>query len=307
MDDFDIIREKLDSYCEQPDDKVWEGLEKRLDAGTLSSVAARRGKRTVWLRVGSYALAAVAACLAVVFAIIRRPSPPVEPFNRDVIAESVPAVRIQTVPTPEKIAEEYSVSFYSSSLPQSSGAIQVHGEGQEKEPEQEQENTSSINKIMLEGDSVRKEDGSGRKPAGYPKEWDYGEEKEKRTEPLLSVLSVNSNLGAGLGSNSFSYDGGAMFVSPSDGPSSASASLTQIGAGSYSMPLTFGAQVQMSLGRVALGTGLTYTYLHSEYPAMVNLEKFTVRNNVSYLGLPVILYYNFIKQPSLNVYGNFGG
>lgn len=307
MDEFDRIKDKLDSYGEMPEERVWNTLEKRLDAASPVKAASRRPL----FRTLGYAAAAVAACLLVVFAIVWNPR---TSTSTDSLVVAEPAQEAEEVTVIDSPAGVQAVAENIAKAPVKPAAVEPAAEtAVPAAVDIEKENTSS--NIIVEESAVSTADSGKETPdaasetvtgSAYPEDWDR-EEPEGGDEALLSVVSVHSNLGAGLGGNSFTYDGGAMFVSPSDGSSQTSTAITQTGAGNYNMPLTFGAQVQLRFGKLGVGTGLMYTYLHSEYPALVNLEKFTVKNDVSYLGLPVALSYDFFRNDRFSFYGNIGG
>jgi hypothetical protein len=304
MDEFDDIRKKLDSYGEQPDEKVWKGIEARLD---------KTAKPSWWRRPVCWT-AAAAACLTAAFFIFRKPEPALIPLKgsetQQVAVVEGPSSKEDDTSLNQNNTSSLSAESVKKSLASASLSATAPADGpvslQETAPSAEavpaREQTASNAPVSKE----KTEEAAAPKKSAYPKEWDEPDEVKGYVFPT-SLIAVNSNVGAGLGSNSFSYDGGAMFVSAKDGSYPQSVSVVQMGAGKYSMPLTFGAQAQVSFGNFAIGAGLSYTYLHSEYPALVNQAKYTVDNNVSYLGIPVTVYYHFIKQPRFSIYGNLGG
>lgn len=321
MDEFDKIGKMLDSYGEQPDEKVWKGIEARLD----------KAARPSWWRRPVYWATAAAACLTAAFFIFRKPEPALMPLkgsetqqlavvkgpsstnddtsltqnntsslSAESVKKSLASVSRKSISSKHAAASGKSASL--SATAPAEGPVSLQETAPSDESVSPREQTAPNAPVSKE----KAEEAAAPKKSAYPKEWDEPDEVKGYVFPT-SLIAVNSNVGAGLGSNSFSYDGGAMFVSAKDGSSARSISVEQMGAGKYSMPLTFGAQAQVSFGNLAIGAGLSYTYLHSEYPALVNQAKYTVDNNVSYLGIPVTVYYHFIKQPRFSIYGNLGG
>jgi hypothetical protein len=368
MDEFDDIRKKLDSFEEQPDENVWQGISSRLDAARPASsrrdaantvAPARAAKPSWWRRPASWAVAA-AACLTVALLVFRKPESVMAPQTAKTLASApatsapapqAPATANTTSQAPATAfaAQQASVGTastssaskhvtvvrsHSANLASASGhASQAAASNSASKSTTDQnssadgqnlaltssensaastetsaskkDNTSLYNNTSRE--SARKDESGSFSGTAYPKEWDQPDVEEELYSFPSTLIAVNSNFGAGLGGNTFSYNGAAMFVSAKNGSNGEDLSVTQMGAGSYYMPLTFGAQAQVSFGKLSIGAGLSYTYLHSEYPALVNKEKFTVKNNVSYLGIPVNLYYSFIKESRFILYGNIGG
>ena len=325
MDEFDNIRKMLDSYGEKPDDKVWKGIESQLDRIAVPSdkgVQPKKAAKPSWWRRPVYWATAAAACLAAAFFIFRKPESAIVPINGNdtqkvSVVEGPSSTQVDTslyqnntsslsaksVRKGIASASRKSVSSTASDALQSTVLNEGPVSLQDSVPSSVSPKEQAASEVPSSSDEQAS---SPSRKAAYPKDWDEPDEVKEYVFPT-TLIAVNSNVGAGLGSNSFTYAGGAMFVSAKDGSSAQSISVEQMGAGKYSMPLTFGAQAQVSFGNFAIGAGLSYTYLHSEYPALVNQAKYTVNNNVSYLGIPVTVYYNFIKQPRLSIYGNLGG
>lgn len=132
--------------------------------------------------------------------------------------------------------------------------------------------------------------------------WIYEEEE---TAARGAVIGVSSNLVA-VGGGSF-VSSGQQYMPGSD--MIVQQGITPITKPSFAIPLTFGLQVQFPLNdRFAIGTGLTYTYLQSSFQALIdNSVQGLVDQKLHYLGIPVSLYVNVLKNNHFACYVSAGG
>ena len=74
-------------------------------------------------------------------------------------------------------------------------------------------------------------------------------------------------------------------------------------------PLSLGLEFKARLANhFYIGSGLTYSYLVSQYDILVDKQLFEgAYNQLHYLGIPLTLSYNFIDTRYLGVYGSVGG
>ena len=77
---------------------------------------------------------------------------------------------------------------------------------------------------------------------------------------------------------------------------------------SYSLPLNFALGVNYKINDyLSIGTGLSYSFLHSKYNGTVNMVNYTIKQNVHYIGIPVNLYVNLGSTGKLDFYAAAGG
>lgn len=75
----------------------------------------------------------------------------------------------------------------------------------------------------------------------------------------------------------------------------------------YSMPLTFGLQGQLELSRrVALGSGINYSLLVSNYEEVTPTSRLDVQQSLHYLGIPLNIYINLFENSGLKLYVTTG-
>lgn len=308
----DLLKEKLSAYGEEIPD-VWAGIE--------SGLARRR--RWVVLRRASYAAVAAAACLVGGLFLFGRGA---GNGAGSVVAaqEQVAEVRVpEESPEPsagirgtEAADEVAPIEEQIKSFVKSSSVAQV-----EVSPAQD------VLSAQPEPDIVRQDSGTGVSevsevseaaqesrllteadlPAGF---WDEEEPVKKSTHTFLSILS---NLSAGASDEALSriYKGGVPMHSASQtGNGNAASGVVPVSSSpSFDMPLAFGVQARVPLGKgFSAGFGLNLTYLVSQYDALVNsVYHAGVYNQLWYVGIPVNLYYNIFDTPEFGAYAFVGG
>ena len=309
------LKERLDTYTEAAPD-VWEGI--------AAGLAARR-RRVVFRRV-SFAVAAAAACLVAGILIFRdpvpapqpaapeqtaqaQPAPAVAPAPVDVapIAEQVaaftqhqsvaaarPRVNVrQTVPaSPETVATPETVTE-PAEAPPATPAAEVQ-QAQEEQPAVQPAETKQLGQEDL--------------PAGY---WDRPDPDEVRTRNAhTSQISILSNLTAVASEKAMNGGLGPKHSSSQSGSKQPTGQFEPVGGTpKFFTPLSVGLQLKTRLAdRLYLGTGLSYSYIVSQYDLLVDKQLFTgAYNQLHYLGIPLTLSYNFVDTRSLGVYGTIGG
>lgn len=76
----------------------------------------------------------------------------------------------------------------------------------------------------------------------------------------------------------------------------------------YSLPLNFAVGVNYKVSNLlTIGSGVSYSYLHSKYNGLINGRYFDIKQGVHYIGIPVNLYFNLGSINSLDFYAATGG
>lgn len=92
------------------------------------------------------------------------------------------------------------------------------------------------------------------------------------------------------------------YVAPSSAPR-----IEQVSETTYSLPLNFGIQAHYKINNlITVGTGFTYTYLHSKYDGLINKKPYKIKQGIHYIGVPVNAYFNIIDSKYFYFYGNTG-
>lgn len=77
---------------------------------------------------------------------------------------------------------------------------------------------------------------------------------------------------------------------------------------SYSLPLNFTVGVTYKINNyLSIGSGLSYSYLHSKYNGSVNMVNYSIKQDVHYVGIPLNLYVNLGSTGNLDFYAATGG
>lgn len=123
-------------------------------------------------------------------------------------------------------------------------------------------------------------------------------------------VGLASTLQGGLSGGSNNYNPMAS-VSSSDGAifQVGERSLQPLTVPTHHFPLTLALQAQWSLSQDwMIGTGLSYSRLHSQYEALHNNQlQVDVDQVLHYLGIPVFVNYSILCNQRLNVYASLGG
>lgn len=322
--EFDrILKERLEGYVETAPD-VWEGIEKGL--------AARR-RRIVARRV-SFALVAAAASLVAAFFIFRdpvpasRPEAPVQIAQTDPVQEEQPSAPQLPDDGIAPIAQQAAAFVKKNALAQAAPASPVKvqesasepaGEEQPEErietvPEQEQEAVQNQEQEPVQPQGAQDEPKLGEEdlPADF---WTREEASASGTREHTSQISILSNL------TTVASEGDKILGAPSS-HSSSQAGASDASSTGYSnveplsdgnvkffSPVSLGIQFKTAVAdHLYLGTGLSYSYLVSQYDMLVDKQLFSgAYNQLHYLGIPLNLSYNFVDTKSLGVYASVGG
>lgn len=84
--------------------------------------------------------------------------------------------------------------------------------------------------------------------------------------------------------------------------------IEQVSGVSYSLPLNVAVGLNYKISdHLSIGTGLSYSFLHSKYDGKVNMTTYSIKQSVHYLGIPVTLFVNLGSSGNLNFYAATGG
>lgn len=84
--------------------------------------------------------------------------------------------------------------------------------------------------------------------------------------------------------------------------------IEQVSGVSYSLPLNFALGVNYKINNyLSVGTGISYSYLHSKYDGRINMTNYSIKQSVHYVGIPVNLYVNLGSTGNLDFYAATGG
>ena len=305
--DFDRkLRSKLESHTEQVDSYVWEGIEGRLN----------RIKRMKVMRRVSFYTVAAAACLLVGIFVFRGGEETVD-LNLTKIAQVSQETSVNEIkPMAEQIREIESKTadlvspVQISKESEEEGGIPVIAVQKETKKETEQETEEKVVKESEVKVEVKKEvQKDGKKELDkYSSLSDWEESVSVNTKRHTSLLAISSNISSIASENSFILDLGPAHTSSQTGEVAGSG-IIPVSESVYSIPVSFGLQFKTAISRnFYIGSGLTYTFLHSRYDAIINKELFQgLSSQLHYIGIPVNFYYNFLNSNKVNAYANGGG
>lgn len=315
--EFDrIIKDRLEGYSEEAPD-VWAAIQKR--------GASRRRWRVV--RRTAAATAAAAACLAAGLFLFRDGEPrtggpsPVAQAEAPVIESS----------QPEVISMEEQVSALAGR-----GVTALAAEPVRKpaaaftpaEPVKPAEQTAEVpaedapqTELLTAEQPATPVQESAESPAAPAEDhlltsedipesfWNEEEPGKSFLSEHTSQISILSNISSVAHEGTFIYENGPMHSSSQLGlPQANGAVLPMDNAPKFFAPVALGLQFKAGLtDRLSVGAGVSYSYLVSQYDALVNMERFEgLYSQLHYVGVPVNLYWNFVNTGSLGVYVSAG-
>lgn len=311
--EFDrLLRSRLEGAVEPAPD-VWEGIEAGLT----------RRRHAVIFRRFSVAAAAVAAGLALALLVLpdqeagrqtRVPATVHAQAEAPAIEASVksPEAVSDVAPIARQIASFTKNQVTAQAVPPkqaqaapSAAAIQEIPEAQEAEEAQQAPEIQEALHIPEAEDGLLSE---SEIPAGY---WEALEDEDSRASRKrhTSQISILSNITA------VSSEGNLVNkVFPQYAPSQTGGKATsQVEPVSESpkfySPVSFGVQVKIPIvSRLSVSTGLSYSYLVSQYDMLVDKVRYDgAFNQLHYLGVPLYLSWDFIQTRHLAFYASAGG
>lgn len=311
-----IIKERLEGYTEEAPD-VWAAIQK--------GVASRRRWRVV--RRAAVATAAAAACLTAGLFIFKGEDPDILNNTPSLVAESV-SQSLAEESQPEILPMEEQVSALAdrgvtalAAAPVSKTAPVVTP----AEPVREEKvaevavavDTPAASEEISQPAAVEQETpvqesagDSGLTSADIPESFWNEEEDHSLFSEHTSQISILSNISSVASEGSFIYDNGPMHSSSQQGQSQASSSVRPVQKNpKFFAPVALGLQFKAGItDRFAVGAGVRYTYLVSQYDALVDMERFNgLYSQLHYVGIPVNLYWNFVNTDSFGAYLSAGG
>ena len=138
---------------------------------------------------------------------------------------------------------------------------------------------------------------------------DFWREDTPDSRTHTSQISILSNLTTVASDDDLIYKAAPMHSSSQTGNRAASAVEPVSGSPKFFSPLSLGLQLTLPLtDRFSVSSGLTYTYLVSQYDMLVDKVRYDgAYNQLHYLGIPVSLSCHFVQTPSFGFYASAGG
>ena len=308
------VKELADSYAEAPDIDVWDGIESGL----------RRRKWTVLLRRAASLSAAAAALFGLFVAVSRQDFSNGPEHGVIAVAEmpepesgtgmsAVGAVHAGPVltPVPEVTAGVVSVSERQALRP-----VRV------SLPKPE-DVFSGTDVAEGEDDTSDRISGVGAVRSDKPSIYDY----ENVRPDYIAMVSEVPEMPEARKRSSFSLDASGH-LSPTDATGNVDFSLpsyswgmgeASVGEGMGSIydirhyfPVSVGLELKYSFlnDRLGVGLGVNYTFLISDYQALVSMSSArfqgSVRQSIHYIGVPLNLYVTILSGKRLSFYANAG-
>lgn len=310
-----LAKSLLENAQEEVPVHVWDGV-----AGGLDRIAARKKAVIVWWRRAAVAAAVAAAVvIGVIFNWNENPQLSPAAADSDMIA----------VITPQETSEpnETLPSRYIAQAEEVTAAAQQRHISVKDVVEEKMTEIVAEDVIVNEDKHETAETASQKHQPKDVETFDshynhemggifFDDEPQRQRKPVAIVLSGIA------GTNNSQNPNGR--VNPMKRPSVSSAP-TKTGieqtstTSTYGVPLSFGAGAMIEFApRWSVGVGLNYTLLTRKFYGKytkVNPEPKTadvqissdIRNNQSYIGIPVNVFYNIVNQKHLNFYAYAGG
>lgn len=138
---------------------------------------------------------------------------------------------------------------------------------------------------------------------------DFWREDAPDSRTHTSQISILSNLTTVASDDDLIYKAAPMHSSSQTGNRAASAVEPVSGSPKFFSPLSLGLQLTLPLSdRFSVSSGLTYTYLVSQYDMLVDKVRYDgAYNQLHYLGIPVSFSWHFVQTPSFGFYASAGG
>ena len=312
-----IVREKLRSYemeCEVPE-ALWDGI--------VAKMAAQRRRKVILRSV--YGAVAAAACVALGLFLFNGSDAPSQLQSAPSVAvvESVVPEELETpaetqeVPSiADQIKALRSGNAVAEVLPSQAASIAEAVPGV-SEPAAEQDATVAVaeeNQQPAAQDSPKADSQPAgntnyRTPTGGQLMDDYYLFEEDDAKPRTHAsLSISSNV-SGIAKQGGFVAQMAPAHSSSVSGKSAGLVVEEQTESSYSIPLSFGVQMRFPIAeKVSLGAGVNYTYLQRNFSGLIDKVKYNdITSRLHYMGLTASVFYDFIREGNLTVYGRAGG
>ena len=311
--EFDrMLRDRLEGVTEPAPD-VWEGISRGL---------ARRHRRVLLRNFATGAVAA-AAGLAVALLVFRGPQAArhVEaPMRTAHAVESVqpaapaPADMLEVAPIATQIANFTKHQVVAQAVVPKPAAPQTVADAVVSDetpvaPAQEQPavETPAANTPVVQPTEPTEPQQRQLTEDDLPA--DFWREDVPAPKTHTSNLSILSNITTVGSEGDLIYKASPMHSSSQTGNRAASAVEPVSGTPKFFSPLSLGLQVELPLsGPISVATGLTYSYLVSQYDILVDKVRYEgAYNQLHYVGIPLSLNWHFVETPSFGFYASAGG
>lgn len=320
----DILEKDLGkkwSLTEDEKSSLWEGI-----SSNLPSAAPKGG--FLWWAVPAAVAAAVAA-----FFLLRSPSSSPSPFQPEIkpiektttLADGNGAIESAESPSREKEAQmpvlaysgtqkvssqqgisEEETPQAATDIPTEPESITIETKTEETQVETPAETKTTIqaNEPEKKADSKKVSDTKTTFKKTYEKE--YYKTPSRSNRFAFSASSNFSGRGKVEGPSSSMIKAVASefgYIQYSSAPQ-----VQQISETKYSLPLNFAIGVSYKVSDVVtVGTGVSYSYLHSKYNGLINGIYYDIKQGVHYVGIPVNVYFNLGNSGNLDFYAAAGG
>lgn len=139
---------------------------------------------------------------------------------------------------------------------------------------------------------------------------DYNREYEELWESEISKgndVVVAFITGVIPGSSASAVNSSIRYSQSGVGSATQNDLVEQISDTKYSLPLNLGLQVQFPVKEnLALGVGVNYTVVSSRYDCLINKKKYSVKQSLHYIGIPVNIYGKVVERNRFSFYVNAG-
>lgn len=297
MDNIDFdrkIKGLADSYEEPLDVDLWSGIEAGLE----------RRSAAIWTRRVSYAAVAASVAIALVLGINSKQ----ESFtpNNAIAIEVVQPLQLDMDVVEPHLLAKLNVAERPQLVQSAMDEVVAVGEksiaGAEVAETAESVAPVAVSEAKVPVSSPSEEVEEAAAVSLWDESWIYEEEDKVRRGVVLGIASNMLAMGGGdVPAGGAQYMPGAN-MAIKDG-------ITPVTKPSFAIPLTFGVQVQFPVGEIlAIGTGLNYTYLQNSFQALIdNSVQALVNQKIHYIGVPLSLYVNVLRNDHFICYVSGGG
>lgn len=297
MDNIDFdrkIKGLVDSYEEPLDVDLWSGIEAGLE----------RRSAAIWTRRVSYAAVAASVAIALVLGINSKQES-FTPNNAMAIEVVQPLQLDMDVVEPHLLAKlnvAERPQLVQSAMDEVVAVEEKSIAGAEVAETAESVAPVAAKEAKVPVSSPSEEVEEAAAVSLWDESWIYEEEDKVRRGVVLGIASNILAMGGGdVPAGGAQYMPGAN-MAIKDG-------ITPVTKPSFAIPLTFGVQVQFPVGEIlAIGTGLNYTYLQNSFQALIdNSVQALVNQKIHYIGVPLSLYVNVLRNDHFICYVSGGG
>lgn len=317
------IKEIADSYEVQPDEGVWEGIEKGLSA---------KRRNALIRRVAYISSVAAAMVTGLIFITMREEIP-----ERDMLSENGEIRSEEKISVIERGVTGSMAQVTVGKTEQETGSADPKEISYMEMPlHEEAETFSEEAEDDRDGETVTSEGRDVAEFSAAEEEQKTEQEDEVNEEPVIMTekervayntymteeeeedddavrsgfsLAASGDLSVLGASSGLKMDRGNYFTFGNGGVNSMQ-TISPISKPSHFMPISAGIELQYSFlkERMAVGLGVTYTYLFSKYEALIDKSfQGVVEQEVHYIGVPLNLYFNIISNRKIVFYASIGG